>query len=186
MRSLSRSRSHRRSPSGSRSSSRARSRSSSRGRRRTRRGSGHRARSATASSEGGAGASDADVEEARLLLESGVVKFCELHGTGLVASTCTPCRLVSRMVKPTVLTQLVRLVAEKDGETVADIPSAADRFAVRLDSKPPTLTLSESDMTLAESFLGRGKMVPASLFEDLVKEYLFLPQEQNERHLGVA
>ena len=114
------------------------------------------------------------------------MKFCELHGTGLVANTCTPCRLVSR-IKLTVLTQLVRLVAEKDGETVADIPSAADRFAVRLlDSKPATLTLSESDMTLAESFLGRGKMVPASLFEDLVKEYLFLPQEQNERHLGVA
>ena len=47
-----------------------------------------------------------------------------------------------------VLTQLVRLVAEKDGET-AEIPSAADRFAVRLDSKPATLTLSESDMTLS-------------------------------------
>ena len=109
------------------------------------------------------------------------MKICEVHGTSLAASTCTPCRLVSRMVKPAVLTQLVRLLAEKDGETAAEIPSAADRFAVRLDSKPATLTLSEGDMALAESFLGRGKMVPASLFEDLVKEYLFLPQEQNER-----
>ena len=182
-RSVSRSRSHRRSPSRSRSrsSSRGRSRSSSRGRRRTRRGGGHRARSATPSGDCEAEANDADIEEARLLLESGIVKFCDAHGTSLAASTCTPCRLVSRMVKPAVLTQLVRLVAEKDGETAAEIPSAADRFAVRLDSKPATLTLSESDMALAESFLGRGKMVPASLFEDLVKEYLFLPQEQNER-----
>ena len=178
-RSVSRSRSHRRSP--SRSSSGGRSRSSSRGHRRSRRRGGHRTRSGTPSSDGGAKANDADIEEARLLLESGVVKFCEAHGTSLAASTCTPCRLVSRMVKPTVLTQLVRLLAEKDGETAAEIPSAADRFAVRLDSKPATLTLSESDMALAESFLGRGKMVPASLFEDLVKEYLFLPQEQNER-----
>ena len=109
------------------------------------------------------------------------MKFCEVHGTSLAASACIPCRLVSRMVKPTVLAQLVKLVAEKGGETAAEIPSAVDRFAVRLDSKPATLTLTESDMALAESFLGRGKMVPASLFEDLVKEYLFLPQEQNER-----
>ena len=146
---MSRSRSHRRSP--SRSSSRARSRSSSRGRRRSRRGGGHRARSATPSSDDGAEANNADMEEARLLLESGIVKFCEVHGTSLAASTWTLCRLVSRMVKPAVLTQLVRLVAEKDGETAAEIPSAADRFAVRLDSKPATLTLSESDMALAES-----------------------------------
>ena len=137
--------------------------------------------SATPSSAGETEANDADIEEARLLLESGIVKFCEAHGTSLAASTCTPCRLVSRMVKPAVLTQLVRLAAEKGGEIAAEIPSAADRFAVRLDSKPATLTLSESDMALAESFLGRGKMVPAALFEDLVKEYLFLPQEQNER-----
>ena len=113
-RSVSRSRSHRRSP--SRSSSGGRSRSSSRGRRRTRRRGGHRTRSGTPSSDGGAEANDADIEEARLLLGSGVVKFCEVHGTSLVASTCTPCRLVSRMVKPAVLTQLVRLLAEKDGE----------------------------------------------------------------------
>ena len=177
---MSRSRSHRRSSSRSRSSSRARSRSSSRGRRRSRRGGGHRARSVTPS-DGGSEANDADMEEARLLLESGIVKFCEVHGTSLAASACIPCRLVSRMVKPTVLAQLVKLVAEKGGETAAEIPSAVDRFAVRLDSKPATLTLTESDMALAESFLGRGKMVPASLFEDLVKEYLFLPQEQNER-----
>ena len=87
-----------------------------------------------------------------MLLESGIVKFCEVHGTSLATSACIPCRLVSRMVKPTVLAQLVKLVAEKGGETAAEIPSAVDRFAVRLDSKPATLTLSESDMALAESF----------------------------------
>ena len=102
-RSVSRSRSHRRSP--SRSSSGGRSRSSSRGRRRTRRRGGHRTRSGTPSSDGGAEANDAHIEEARLLLGSGVVKFCEVHGTSLAASTCTPCRLLSRMVKPAVLTQ---------------------------------------------------------------------------------
>ena len=109
-RSVSRSRSHRRSPSRSRSSSRGRSRTSSRGRRRTRRGGGQRARSATSSSDE-AEANNADIEEARLLLESGIVKFCDAHGTSLAASTCTPCRLVSRMVKPAVLTQLVKHIS---------------------------------------------------------------------------
>ena len=177
-RSRSRSGSCRRSRSRSRSDSRSESRSHSRGRRRSRRR--HRSRSASESCERETAAADAVMEEARLLLEAGVVKFCEQHGTSVAATSCTTCRLVSRMVKPAVLTQLVRLVAEKVAAT-AEIPSAADRFATRIDSKPATLTLSDGDMTLAESFFSRGKMVPPALFEDLVKEYLFLPSDQNER-----
>ena len=35
-------------------------------------------------------------------------------------------------------------------------------------------------MSLAESIFGRGKMVPPTLFDELTREYLFLPQGQNE------
>ena len=83
-----------------------------------------------------------------MLLQSGVVKFCEQHGTNLAVSACTPCRLVSREVRPEVLTQLVKLVADKNVDIAAEIQTTADRFEVRLDSKPATLTLSEGDMAL--------------------------------------
>ena len=61
-----------------------------------------------------------------------------------------------------------------------DIPSAAERYAARIDEKSPTLTFSESDLALAVSLFGRGKMVPPSMFEELTREFLFLPPSQNE------
>ena len=62
----------------------------------------------------------------------------------------------------------------------SDIPAAAERFTTRIDEKPPTLTFSDGDMSLAGSLFGWGKMALPSLFDDLTKEYLFLPQSQNE------
>ena len=75
--------------------------------------------------------------------------------------------------------EVIRLLREKAVST-SDIPSAAERYAARLDVKSPTLTLSEPDLALAVSVFGRGKMVPPSLFEELTKEFLFLPAGQNE------
>ena len=89
------------------------------------------------------------------------------------------CGLVSRTVGRTVLPEVIKLLRAKAASTT-DIPSAAERYAARLDEKSPTLTLSESDLALAVSVFGQGKMVPPSLFEELTKEFLFLPAGQNE------
>merc|ERR1711867_176144 len=42
------------------------------------------------------------------------------------------------------------------------------------------LTFSESDLALAVSVFGRGKMFPSNLFDELTNEFLFLPASQNE------
>ena len=118
-------------------------------------------------------------EEARLLLEAGVVKLCDEHNVDMAPTTCVTCRLVSRTVRGPVLTELIKLVRSKSA-AAAEIPAAAMRFATRIDEKPPTLTLSDSDMSLAESLFDRGKMSPPTMFDELTREYLFLPQGQNE------
>ena len=110
-----------------------------------------------------------------LLLAAGVIKLCDEHKVDMAPSTCVTCRLVSRTVRGPVLPELIRLIKAKSAAA-----AAAQRFATRIDEKPPTLTLSESDMPLAESLFGRGKMAPSTLFDELTREYLFLPQGQNE------
>ena len=112
-------------------------------------------------------------------MEAGVIKFCDEHKFEIAPSTCVTCRLVSRTVRGPVLQELIKLLKAK-AAGATEIPAAAQRFATRIDEKPPTLTLSESDMSLAESLFGRGKMVPSTLFDELTREYLFLPQGQNE------
>ena len=97
----------------------------------------------------------------------------------MAPSTCVTCRLVSRTVRGPVLPELIKLLKAK-AAAATEIPAAAQRFATRIDEKPPTLTFSGSDMSLAESLFGRGKMAPPTLFDELTREYLFLPQGQNE------
>ena len=46
-------------------------------------------------------------EEARLLMESGIVKLCGDHGADLVPVDCVSCRMVSRTVRAPLLTQAV-------------------------------------------------------------------------------
>ena len=72
-----------------------------------------------------------------------------------------------------VLPEVIKLLKAKAASTT-DILSAAERYATRLDDKPPTLTLTESNLSLAVSVFGHGKMVPSSMFEQLTREFLFL------------
>ena len=165
--SQSRSRSRRISRSRSRSPSRSRSRSGRRsGSRRHTGQSGH--------------SSEAAMEEARLLVEQDMVKLCDTHKLDIQpGADCVKCRLVSRTVGRNVLPEVIKLLRAKAAST-SDIPSAAERYAARLDKKPPSLTLTESDLSLAVSVFSRGKMIPPSMFEELTREFLFLPQGQNE------
>ena len=122
---------------------------------------------------------DAAVEEAKLLLESDIIKFCEEHNLDIQASSCFKCKLVTRSVGKAVLPELLRMKKAKDSASDL-IPSAAERYASRLDERAPTLTFTESDLALAVSLFNRGRMSPPSLFDDLTKEYLLLPPSQNE------
>ena len=103
-----------RSRSCSASRSRTRSRSRSRGHSRSRRGTGH---------------SEAAVEEAKLLMETDIIKFCDTHKLDLLVSSCVTCRLVSRSVGRAVLPELIRLMKAKAAAD-SDIPSAAEHYAV--------------------------------------------------------
>lgn len=62
------------------------------------------------------------------------------------------------------LPELIRLMKEK-AATGSEIPSATEHYATRLDEMAPTLTFSESDLSLAVCLFGQGKMAPLSLFE---------------------
>ena len=105
-----------------------------------------RSRSSTSSrsrrDSGDSETAEAAVEEAKLLLEAGVIKFCDDHKVNIAPSTCVTCRLVSRTVRGPVLPELIKLIKAK-AAGATEIPAAAQRFATRIDEKPPTLTLSE-------------------------------------------
>ena len=73
-----------------------------------------------------------------------------------------------------VLPEVIKLLRAKAASTT-DILSAAERYTARLDEKPLSLTLTESDLSLAVSVFSRGKMVPPSMFEELTREFLLLP-----------
>ena len=105
------------------------------------------------------------------MLEADVIKFCDEHMIDMAPTTCVTCRLVTRTVRGPVLPELIKLIKAR-AAVAAEIPAAAQRFATRIDERPPTLTLSESDMSLAESLFGRGKMSPPTLFDDLTREYV--------------
>ena len=63
---------------------------------------------------------DAVAEEAKLLLESDVIKFCEEHNLDVQPSSCLKCKLVTRSVGKAVLPELIRLKKAKD--SVSDYP----------------------------------------------------------------
>merc|ERR1711867_212006 len=116
-----------------------RSRSSSRSRSRSGRRSGLRRHTGQSGHS-----SEAAMEEARLLVEQDMVKLCETHNLDVQpGADCVKCRLVSRTVGRNVLPEVIKLLRARAASTT-DIPSAAERYAARLDEKPPTLTLSES------------------------------------------
>ena len=122
---------------------------------------------------------DAAVEEAKLLLESDIIKFCEEHSLDIQPSSCIKCKLVTRSMGRAVLPELLRLRKAKDSASDS-IPSAAERYASHLDERVPTLTFTESNLILAVSLFNCGRMSPLSLFDDLTKEYMLLPLGQNE------
>ena len=170
-----------RSRSGSRLRSRSRSRRSRSRRSRSRSRSRSRRSRRRSRSRGSSSRMDreAAVEEAKLLLESDIIKFCGEHSLDIQPSSCTKCKLVTRSVGKAVLPELLRLKKAKD--SAADsIPSAAKRYASRLDKRPPTLTFTETDLALAVSIFNRGRMSPPAMFDDLTKEFLLLPPSQNE------
>ena len=111
-------------------------------------------------------------------MESDVIKFCEEHKLDLQVSSCLKCWLVLRSVGKAVLPELLRLMKAKAAPHF--IPSAAERYASRLDEKPLTLTFTENDLALAVSLFVRRRMSPPSMFDDLTKEFLLLPQSQND------
>ena len=71
-------------------------------------------------------------------MQAGVIKLCSEHNTELVPDACVACRGVSRIVKPNMLAQLVKIGNSKSAQQTPLVPSAADRFALRLDMKPPS------------------------------------------------
>ena len=125
------SRSRSRSPSGSRSRSRPRSLSRSRTRSRS------RGRSRSRRDSGNGDTAEAAVEEAKLLMEADVIKFCDEHKIDMAPSTCVTCRLVSRTVRGPVLPELIKMLKAR-AAAATEIPAAAQRFAMRIDEKPPT------------------------------------------------
>ena len=128
-----------RSRSRSRRVSYSRSRSPSRSRSRSRRHSESRCHTGQSSSSATA------VEEACLLVEQDMVKLYDTRKLDIQpGADCVKCRLVSRTVGRNVLPEVIKLLRAKAASTT-DIPSTAERYATRLDDKPPTLTLMESD-----------------------------------------
>ena len=107
-------------------------------------------------------------------MESDVIKFCEEHKLDIQASDCLKCQLVTRSVGKAVLPELLRLMKAKASDSDS-IPSAAVRYASRLDERAPNLTFTENDLALAVSLFTHGRMSPPSLFDDLTKEFLLLP-----------
>ena len=99
-------------------------------------------------------------------MEQDMVKLCDTHNLDIQpGADCVKCPLVSRTVGRNVLPEVIKLLRAKAASTT-DILSAAERYAGRLDDKPPTLTLTESNLSLAVSVLGCGKkMVPATMFK---------------------
>ena len=102
--------------------------------------------------------------------------MCSVHGNHLEPNTCNSCNGVKKMLKPAVLAELTKGSTEvPEGE----VPSAAKRFS-RSDETPPSLILSDSAMELAAKVFSLGKFKLPKHFDELTKEYLFLPTGQND------
>ena len=77
--------------------------------------------------------SEAAVEEAHLQVEQDMVKLCDTHNLDVQpGSACVKCHLVSRTVGRNILPEVIKLLRAKTASS-ADIPSAAERYAARLD-----------------------------------------------------
>ena len=100
--------------------------------------------------------------------------LCSKHAKVLKPDDCNACAKLSRMVHSKVLAQ----ISETPG-LESEVPSAAQRFC-RSDEKPPTLTLSPASMDLAEKVFKLGRYKIPRYFEELTREFLFLPHDQNE------
>ena len=100
------------------------------------------------------------MEEVRLLVEENMVKFFDIHNLSPEASSCVKCHLLTPNVGKSLLPEVIKLVKAKFSSS-SEVPSAAERYAVHLDEKTLTLTFTESDLSLAVSLFGKGKMVPA-------------------------
>ena len=57
--------------------------------------------------------SEAAVEEARLLVEQDMVKFCDIHYLDIQTTDCVKCRLVSRTVNRNFLPEVIKLLRDK-------------------------------------------------------------------------
>ena len=68
------------------------------------------------------------MEEARLLMEQDVIKFCDEHKLDILASSSIKCRLVSRSMGKAVLPILIRLMKAK-AVSNSDIPSTTESYA---------------------------------------------------------
>ena len=60
-----------------------------------------------------------------------------------------------------------------------DVPSAAARFC-RSDEMPPSLILSDTSMALATKVFSLGRFKVPLHFQELAKEYLYIPVGQND------
>ena len=73
---------------------------------------------------------------------------------------------------------LIKLLKAKAAAGLV-VPAPAER----IDEKPPTWTFLEGDISLTGSPFDCGKMSPPSISDGLSKEFLFLPQGQNEEQM---
>ena len=103
------------------------------------------------------------------------IQLCTVHGNDIMPETCNACLHCSHFIKPDMLQQLV--VTNKAGPS--KIPGPAERLlSRRSDEQDPTLTFSPEDMEIADKMFNMGTFKKGH-FEELVKEFLFLPLGQN-------
>ena len=101
-----------------------------------------------------------------------------MHGNDPVPDTCNACRVISRIIKPDMMRSLI--ASKSKGET-SKIPGPAERLlARRSDELDPTLLFSPDEMDLATRMFTMGTFKKGH-FEELTKDYLFLPLGQNEK-----
>ena len=105
------------------------------------------------------------------------IVLCSVHGNRLQPDTCNSCNGLASMIKPAILSELTKGSAGQAEE--GEVPSAAKRFSCS-DEMPPTLVLSDLAMELASKVFSLGKFKVAKHFEELTKEYFFLPTGQND------
>ena len=114
------------------------------------------------------------------------VRFCATHKPGNMIRSCQSCSVALKMVSDRILVARLFGEASQDVTTTSSSTSGIrTRYGGRCDETVPTMSLSDDVLDTVADILGQGQFNGGrSMWNEIVKKHLVLPQPQHEKLSG--